>query len=264
MVAGIVAAKDNRIGVVGVAPSAPLWAVRVLGPGGNGEDSDLICGIDWVTATRADRGHENDIQVANMSLSGLGESNEQCGEVPQTSLDAVYQAICRSTAAGVTYVAAAGNEEEDFANRLPASHPNVLTATGMVDSDGKPGGTGAPDLCLGLRDDTAAYFSNFATLAVDQAHTIAAPAVCVSSTYIGSDVATDSGTSFAAPFVTGTVALCIFSGPCAGLSPAQIEQRMVADAAAYNNANPEYGFAGDPLHPIAGKYYGYLVHAGSY
>ena len=68
----------------------------------------------------------------------------------------------------------------------------------------------------------------------------------------------------ASPHVAGTVALCIASGPCAGLTPPQIVQKIVADAAAYNQANPGYGFLGDPLEPITGKYYGYLIRAGLY
>ena len=66
--------------------------------------------------------------------------------------------------------------------------------------------------------------------------------------------------------VAGTVALCLASGEksCVGLTPAQIVKKIVADAAAYNTLNPGYGFTGDPLRPVEGKYYGYLIHAGSY
>jgi hypothetical protein len=64
----------------------------------------------------------------------------------------------------------------------------------------------------------------------------------------------------------GTVALCLASGskPCAGLTPKEIVAKVVSDAAAYNTANPGYGFTGDPLRPIEGKYYGYLIRAGLY
>src|SRR2546428_234654 len=58
-VSGIAAAKDNHTGVVGVAPGARLWAVRVLDSQGNGLFSTIICGIDWVTA------HADVIQAAN-------------------------------------------------------------------------------------------------------------------------------------------------------------------------------------------------------
>ena len=56
------------------------------------------------------------------------------------------------------------------------------------------------------------------------------------------------------------------SGPCAGLTPQQIVQKVVADAVAYSTTrrNRGYGFQGDPLRPINGKYYGYLIRAGLY
>ena len=74
------------------------------------------------------------------------------------------------------------------------------------------------------------------------------------------------GTSQAAPHVAGTVALCLGSGgvvgPCNGLSPAQIVSKIRNDASAH--ATLSTGFSGDPLHPITGKYFGYLDYAGGY
>ena len=117
---------------------------------------------------------------------------------------------------------------------------------------------------FGQTDDQATWFSNFVTLATDRSHTVAAPGACLKSLApLSITPACTSlktcyrsalyGTSFAAPLVAGTVALCIHSRPCAGLTPAQIIQKIVADAAAYNQANPGYGFQGDPLHPITGE-----------
>jgi len=63
-VAGTIAARDNSFGVVGVAPGASLYAVKVLDSTGHGTWSQVICGIDWVTAN----GPANGIRVANMSL----------------------------------------------------------------------------------------------------------------------------------------------------------------------------------------------------
>jgi subtilisin family serine protease len=95
---------------------------------------------------------------------------------------------------------------------------------------------------------------------------VSAPGVCIGSTYLNVAYAISTGTSFASPLVAGTVALCIASGPCAGLTPPQIVQRITADAASYTtaNKNADYGFAGDPLRPTSGKYYGYLIRAGLY
>ena len=73
-----------------------------------------------------------------------------------------------------------------------------------------------------------------------------------------------SGTSQASPHVAGTVALCIASGACVGLTPAQIIQKIVSDAGAYNTAHTSYGFVGDPIRPEPAKYYGFLIRAAAY
>ena len=269
-VAGLIAAKDDTFGVVGVAPGARLWAVKVLGKNARGSTSNIICGIDWVASTRTDSDPSNDIAVANMSLIGKGSDDGNCG---LTNQDPEHQAICRSVAAGVTYVVAAGNNGADVANYRPAAYDEVLSATALIDTDGQPGGTGPGFVVFnGTRcplkslapDDAAAPFSNFATTNADQVHTVAAPGACIVTDFLGGQLALESGTSFASPLVAGAAALCIAGGPCAGLTPAQIMQKLVSDAAAYNTANPGYGFAGDPLRPQAGKYYGYLVRAALY
>jgi hypothetical protein len=72
---------------------------------------------------------------------------------------------------------------------------------------------------------------------------------------------TISGTSMASPHVAGLVARCIDAGPCGGLRPAGIIAKLRADAA---SRPADQGFAGDPNHPISGKYYGYLATATGY
>jgi subtilisin family serine protease len=287
LVAGILGAKDNSFGIVGVAPGAKLWSVRVLNNAGAGTTGGILCGIDWVTATRADSNRTNDIAVANMSVVSFSKNSGEDSQTPgedgncgYTIKDPVHQAICASTAAGVTYVVAAGNSAADFQVTLPAAYHEVLTATAIGDSDGLSGGSGGgfgPQSCLpGQSDDAYASFSNFATLPGDQAHTVAASGVCDLSTDPLANCATkenphpseclnvEFGTSFASPAVAGAVALCISDAVCAGLTPAQIVKKIVADAQAYNTANPGYGFVGDPLRPVEGKYFGYLIRAGLY
>jgi subtilisin family serine protease len=265
MVAGFIGARDNAFGRVGVAPGARIWAVEAFDDRGSATDSELICALDWVTATRTDADPSNDILVANLSASGhVASARGACGAVN----DALLVEVCGLVDTGVTLVAAAGNESTDIRDVAPATYDVVLTASAMADSDGQPGGAGPPFQCLPEQttEDSAAYFSNFATLAEDKVHTIAAPGVCIGSTYPGGLYAISSGTSFATPLVSGTVALCIAAGRCAGLTPRQIIQTIVGDAAAHNTAkkNAGYGFQGDPLRPIAGKYYGYLIRAGLY
>jgi subtilisin family serine protease len=258
-VAGIIGARNQGSGVVGVAPGTKLYAVKVMGKNGSGTLSQILCGINWVTANAATL----NIKVANLSFAGAGSNDNNCGN---TNHDAEHQAICRSVAAGVTYVAAAGDGSTSFAGSIPAAYPEVLTVTGMTDTDGLPGALG-PAACLkGQADDRYATYSDYAVSSVDQSHTVSAPGTCVVSDNLGGGTSKYYGTSQSAPHVAGAVALCLndggVAGPCAGLAPAQVVARIRDDAAAA--ATLANGFLGDPLRPVSGKYYGYLVSALSY
>lgn len=273
---GIIGAKDNGIGVVGVAPGAALWAVKSFpdDPTQLGTDEAILCGIDWVTSTRTDGDPANDIHVANMSFTSEDvvpdQDDEACGTL---NGDAFHLAVCNAARAGVTLVAGAGNASHDLARHGPAAYQEVITATAMVDFDGKPGGEGRSD-CQGVDfgpfgdvDDQATLeFSNFARSKRDLEHTVAAPGVCVVTTSSDPDhpyTAVD-GTSFASPVVAGTAALCIAHGPCGRSTPARNLRTIVDDAARHTRRHPAYGFDGDPNHPIPGRHYGPLVHAGRY
>ncbi|MDQ1516919.1 MAG: hypothetical protein QOE80_2749 [Actinomycetota bacterium] len=255
-VAGIVADKGIP-GVVGVSPGTPLYAVRVFGADGSGDLSGVICGLNWVAQNAA----ADNIKVVNMSLGGVGTDDGSCGATDQ---DAFHAAVCRVTAAGVTVVAAAGNDGGDLAKSTPAAYDEVLAVTAMADFDGKPGGLfqGTSPCSTKGTDDTAADFSDYATPgSADANHTIAAPGVCITSTWNDGATQTISGTSMASPHVAGLVARCIDAGPCAGLTPAQIITKLRADAAARPAAE---GFLGDTHKPIDGKYYGDLADALGY
>jgi subtilisin family serine protease len=256
-VAGTIAAKDNNTGVVGVAPGAPIYSVRVLNNSGSGSWSSVVCGIDWVTANAA----RLNIKVANMSLGGGGSDDRNCGN---TNNDALHLAICNSVAAGVTYVVAAGNDGADFGGFVPAAYDEVLTVTAMADFNGLAGG-GAAATCRSDVDETPADFSNFTTVGSgEEGHTIAAPGVCINSTWKGGGYKAISGTSMAGPHVAGTALLCLASGRCAG-QPSDVINTLRADAAARASAGG-YGFSGDPDSPVlrngATLYFGYLVYAG--
>lgn len=247
-VAGTIAGRSG----IGVAPGTPVYAVKVLDDAGRGSTSQLICGIDWVTANASRLG----IKVASLSLGMPGSPDGECG---RTSKDVLHKAICASVASGVVYVVAAGNDATDIAHDVPSGYPEVLAVTAMSDTDGAPGGRGAPSTCGPReRDDVFASFSNYAGDAAGAAHVVAAPGVCIRSSWPGGGYRTISGTSMAAPHVSGVVALCIASGRCHG-SAAAIIRQVRDDAEAHGD-----GFGGDERSRVTGRHYGDLVWAGGY
>jgi subtilisin family serine protease len=210
-IAGIAAAKDDGSGVVGVAPGARIWAVRVLDGAGDGSLATLICGIDWVTA------HASVIKVANMSLVGR-DVDRGCND------GGLHQAICRSVAAGVVYTVAAGNEGADAVDFTPASYPEVIAVGALADYDGRPGGRGhEPADCPGGPDDRFANFSDYGAPIA-----LIAPGVCIRSTWVKGGYATLSGTSQAAAHVAGAAALYRSTHPSA--TPAQVKAALEAAA----------------------------------
>jgi len=252
-VAGTIGAVNNSAGVVGVAPGIPIYSVRVLNNTGSGSWSSVVCGIDWVTANAS----RFNIKVVNMSLGGAGTDDGNCGH---SNSDALHAAICNSVAAGVTYVVAAGNDNSNLSGFVPASYDETLAVTALADFNGQPGG-GAPPTCRSDVDETPADFSNFAAIgSPDANHTIAAPGVCILSTWKGGGYNTISGTSMASPHAAGTAALCIATGACTG-GPGAVIDRLRLDASVQSAA---YGFSGDPGNPLGDRYYGYLLRAGGY
>jgi subtilisin family serine protease len=178
-VAGTIGARDDTVGVVGVAPGIRLHAVKVLNCAGSGSWSDVISGINYVagTSTRP--------AVANMSLGG-----------PQNA--AVDQAVRTAVANGVFFAVAAGNDGADACGHSPAA----AGTTSGVDTVAATDST-----------DAEASWSNFGSC-VD----IWAPGVSIYSTYKSGSYATLSGTSMATPHVAGGAALYLSSHPTASPS----------------------------------------------
>jgi subtilisin family serine protease len=180
----------------GIAKNVNLYAVRVLNCSGSGSWSQIIAGIDWVTAN-----HGPATAVANMSLGG-GFSQ------------AVNDAVENSIASGVVYAIAAGNGNifgipQNACNYSPASAPSALT-------------TGAT-----TKTDAVASFSNYGTC-VD----MLAPGVDVTSDWYTSTTATNtiSGTSMATPHVAGAAAAYLSSTPSA--TPAQVATALKSNGTA--------------------------------
>ena len=185
-VSGIAAAKkDNGIGIAGVCPDCKILPVKVLDATGSGTIAGIINGINYVAKNAVKWG----IKVINMSLGVPGSS------LSSTLMSAFVKAINYANNQGVTVVAAAGNYNQDVSTFYPAALSNVISV-------------GATDA-----NNTRAGFSNWGS-ALD----VMAPGVDILSlkaagTSFGASSVVDpnyvraSGTSMAAPFVAGTVAL---------------------------------------------------------
>jgi subtilisin family serine protease len=211
--AGIAAARDNGIGVVGVCPGARLWAVRVLDNRGSGSISNVIKGIDWVTARASNPATR--IEVANMSLGATGYSA------------AFHTAVRSCVGAGVVVCVAAGNEERDVFGAdgifgtgddvVPACFPEAAAISALCDTDGIAGGAGPASASGYGPDDTLASFSNYArseapgnpVFSSGGAIDFAAPGVEIFSTVKDGGYDTYSGTSMASPHGAGAAALLI-------------------------------------------------------
>ncbi|TAN58514.1 hypothetical protein EPN15_00845 [Patescibacteria group bacterium] len=112
-VAGIIAAENNSIGVIGAGPQIDLYAVKALDRRGSGYLSDIIEGIDWAIA--------NGIKVINMSLGTT------------SNIQSFHDAIARANAAGIVQVAAAGND--GLSVNYPAAYPEVIAVSATDSAD---------------------------------------------------------------------------------------------------------------------------------
>lgn len=116
-VAGIIAARNNGTGVVGVAPEASLYALKVLDAGLNGDVSNIIAAIEWAIA--------NNIQIINMSIGSSIFSQ------------ALKDACDKAAQAGIILVAAAGNYNNPYIE-YPAAFGSVIAVTATAADDTRP------------------------------------------------------------------------------------------------------------------------------
>jgi len=173
-VAGTVAAVDDDSGVVGVAPEAELYALKVLGADGSGDYSDIIAALQWAV--------NNGIQVTNNSYGSSGDPGIT-----------VEDAFDKAAAADILNICAAGNNGNPSGRGDNVIYPARYASCIAV---------AATD-----QDDKRARFSS-----TGPDVELAAPGVDILSTYIGGGYATGDGTSMAAPHVAGTAALAIAAG----------------------------------------------------
>lgn len=193
-VAGIIAAQDNNRGVVGVAPKANLYSVRVLNSEGRSGEDSVVKGIDWVGTKNFD--------IANLSLGGLA--------LPRLiGTDTMGRAVRNLVDQGTAVVVAAGNESLPAKTSIPAGYEEVASVT-----------------AINPRNDQFAEFSNYSWNQLTTV--IAAPGVGVRSTVsdqVDGQYQKFYGTSMAAPHVAGAMALLLAEHP--SLTPEELENVLI-------------------------------------
>ena len=118
-VGGIIAARQNGVGVVGVAPEATVYAVKVMDSTGSGSWSNVAMGIDWAV--------RNGMHIISMSLGAA------------TGSQAVADAVARAEAAGVLVVASAGNFGCCNTVGYPAAYDGVVAVAAVDSSEARAG-----------------------------------------------------------------------------------------------------------------------------
>lgn len=200
-VSGTIAGVSDNGGIIGVAPAVDLYGVKVLNSSGSGYYSDVISGIQWAAV--------NDMDIANLSLGG-GYSTSLCN------------AVTAATISGVLIIASAGN----------SGNP-----------PGKGTNTGYPATCQDAiavaatkQNDSRASFSS-----TGQAVEISGPGVGVYSSVLGNSYASWSGTSMAAPHVSGVAALVKDANP--NLTPQELRIILQETANGFDTGRDNlYGF----------------------
>jgi thermitase len=221
-VAGIAAAvTNNGIGMAGVGFASPIIPVKVLGANGSGTDASVAAGIAWAVTRGA--------RVLNLSLGAPSFSQTLCN------------AVASATSAGVVVVAAAGNDGSSTPF-YPAACP------------------GAIGVAATASDGSSPSFSNWGAQNVF----VSAPGASIFSTYrtsLGAPTyATISGTSMAAPHVSGLAGLLTAQGPT--MTPAEFEEVLARSSEKVGaDLYPSLTYGADPNGVCAGctwhPYYGY-------
>lgn len=180
-VAGIIAARDNGTGVVGVAPEASLYAVKVFSATAGGDMDTVVAGIEWAI--------QNKMDVVNLSIGYSGD------------IYSIYPAyfkplkdVCdKAYQSGIVLVAAVGNDNREIIS-VPAAFDSVIAVA-------------ATD-----QNDQRAMFKPPQASSYGAKVELATPGTFIKSTVSGGGYAFLSGTSQAAPHVAGAAAVLLSAG----------------------------------------------------
>jgi len=203
----IAAASNNAKGIAGINWYARILPIKVLDAGGEGSMADILLGIEWARAKRAN--------VINMSFG-------------QYTSDASLQTHCQNAYNdGIVLVAAAGNGGVNWPT-YPAYLSTVLAVAAVDSADKRSVWSGIDPLTLQTQ---ASNYGDW----VD----VAAPGTAVTSTYKGTDsYSNNNGTSFSSPLVAGVAALIKSAYPA--FTNRQIMDRITAEANNIDALNPGF------------------------
>ncbi|MCU5600789.1 MULTISPECIES: S8 family peptidase [Bacillus cereus group] len=216
-IAGVIAATENGSGTIGVAPNVKIMPLRVLGNKNNSNDNNIASMVKAI-----DYAIKNGAKIINFSIG-----------TPSESLT-IKEAVKRAKDANVLFVAAAGNTESGGKNNdttpfYPASYSKEFSNV----------------IAVGNMEETGsiAFTSNYGVKSVN----IAAPGTSILSTsnIIGNGemyTSENTGTSFAAPFVTGVAALMLSVN--SNYTPEQIRKIIEETATAHEPFNNKFKVAG--------------------
>ena len=221
-VAGIIAARDNTVDVIGVAPKATIYCVKVLDSAGSGSDATIMSGLEWVLNNHASVVPA--IKVVNMSLGRPGAVDDN---------PLMHDLVVALEGAGITVVVAAGNNAAaDVSGQIPAAYPELFA---VASTTALRGTNQCRFLSAPIGADTASYFTTDGAGVI-----VSAPgeeqenvsrgcfisSIGILSTRLGGGTTRMSGTSMASPHVAGVVARHYQAGFQAG----DIRQFLQLDA----------------------------------
>lgn len=217
-VAGTIAAADNGVGIVGVAPGVKMASVKVVNDDGFIYPEYAVCGFVWAGL--------HGVDVTNNSYY-IDPFMYWCEDQPDQAAvkEAVRRAIDFSTDRGAVHAAAAGNASTDLSNNTrDTASPNDSTPVDRTINSGCEDIPTEADGVVTVSSVTStgdlSYFSNRGLGKID----VAAPGSAIVSTELNGTWDTKSGTSMASPHVAGVLALMKSSHP--DWTPAQLEQAV--------------------------------------